>query len=58
MTKKEFDIQKWKAEMKAEYRGVEFDIATVNFREQLVGLLDDGEITWVRCENIDLVKKV
>ena len=55
MTKKQFEIQKWKSGMKAKYHGGEFDIISVNFEEKLIGLDDKDEICWVRCENIELI---
>jgi len=57
MEKDQFDKQVWKSGMKAKYHGGEFEIATVNFEEQLVGLWDKEEVNWVRCENIDLIKE-
>lgn len=57
MKLEEFEKQAWKSGMKAKYHGGEFDIATINFEESLVGLMDDREeISWVRCENVELIK--
>jgi len=56
MTQEDFDKQKWGVNMKCIYEEKERSIATVDFKERLVGLsfeLDD-EIQWVRCENIKL----
>ncbi len=56
MTQEDFDKQRWGVGMKCVYEEKERGIATVDFKERLVGLsleLDD-EIQWVRCENIKL----
>ena len=55
MKLEEFEKQAWKSGMRAKYHGGEFDIATVNFEESLIGLLDKEEVNWVRCENVELV---
>lgn len=61
MTLAEFNQQGWRPNMWAEYKGKVYAIASCDFEEQLVGL--DGvieycdEITWVRCENINLITK-
>ena len=56
MTKDEFAKQRWQSGMRAEYMGKEYEIASCNFPEYLVGL-DDGseELIWVRCENMELI---
>ena len=47
--------------MQAEYNGQIYEIGAVNFREQLLGLLDVAEDldenarTWVRCENAQVL---
>ena len=57
MTKAQFEKQEWKSGMKAKYHVGEFEIATVNFEENLVGLWqgEENDISWVRCENIELI---
>ena len=62
MTKEEFTNQKWGAKMQCGYRGEVYRIISVNFEEMLVGLIPhdefqdkDSEITWARCENIQLL---
>lgn len=56
MTRHEFDNINWGANMKAIYAGNIYLISSVNFKERLLGLLDnDDGLMWVRCENINLV---
>lgn len=58
MTTEQFDKQRWWVDMKCIYDEKERGIASVDFKERLVGLsfeLDD-EIQWVRCESIKLIK--
>lgn len=58
MTIEEFDKTSFKAEMKAKYKESEYDIATVELEERLIGLSepwDDENIIWVRCENCELI---
>lgn len=64
MTIQEFDKTGWTGEMEGIYKKEIFDIASVDFEEKLIGLLipcnelkDDFELTWVRCENVKLIKK-
>ena len=61
MTLSQFDSTRWTAGMHAIYDGKSYAIASVDFGEQLVGLLgviqnESAETTWVRCENITLSK--
>ena len=60
MTIDQFNKQRFGAGDKARYRdGIYYDIAAVDFDEQLIGLLmhisggEPGDVTWVRCENVD-----
>lgn len=63
MTKEEFNNQGFGAGDKAKYNkdGNIYDVASVDFGEQLIGLLmniSGGEpdgISWVRCENVDYI---
>lgn len=63
MTIQEFDKTGWTGKMKGIYKKEIFNIASVDFEEKLIGLLlpcnelkDDFELTWVRCENVELIK--
>lgn len=56
MTIEEFNKTRWGANMKFAYKGNVFDVTSVNFGEALIGYCtDDDELSWVRCENIDLL---
>ena len=58
MTIEEFDKMSFKAEMKAVYKQKQYDVVSVDFEEKLIGLSepwDDENITWVRCENCELI---
>jgi len=67
MTSKEFDETKFSAGQKVNYKGrwnneyKEYPIASIDFEEQLFGLLiltedgDHNEISWVRCENCNIL---
>lgn len=62
MTKEEFDKKGWCAETKAEYKGIEYYVGSINFEERLVGLWnlnsdmeDMSDMIWARCENIELI---
>jgi hypothetical protein len=57
MTLDQFNKHRWAANTRGEYGGVVYLIVAVDFAECLIGLrnpLDDNEIAWVRCENVNL----
>ena len=61
MTIQEFDSMGWGCGMTAEYHGKTYPIAGCDFEEKLVGITgvcipDNGEIIWVRCENVSVHK--
>ena len=65
MTIPEFNKTAFGCGDKAIYHDTEYQIASVDFEEQLIGLLipisgaERLEISWVRCENIKhLIKEV
>ncbi len=60
MTAEEFDKQSFGAKDKARYKdGNVYNVATVDFEEQLIGLLmnvsggEPDDVSWVRCENVE-----
>lgn len=58
MTVSEFDAMAWSNGVKARYHvdGNEHVVIALDFVEKLVGLDGgDGEIRWVRCENVTVV---
>ena len=59
MTIDEFNNTRWTASMCCIYMGERRDIASVDFNEQLIGMVNitdlDGELIWARCENIELI---
>jgi len=64
MTIEEFKKQSFGWGDKVRYKdGVVYDIAQVDFEEQLVGLLmhisggEPTDISWVRCESVDYFAK-
>jgi hypothetical protein len=61
MSIEEFNDTRFGNGMKVIYRGEENDIVSVDFEESLIGIGieggDDGEIHWVRCENVTLVNR-
>lgn len=60
MTIEEFNNTKFSIHDWAIYKGAKYKIASVDFEEQLIGLLMNNdpenpkEISWVRCENAEL----
>jgi hypothetical protein len=57
MTREEFAQMKFRAGMTAIYKDCKYDIVSVNFEEDLLGLLEldgniDNDLSWVRCENV------
>jgi hypothetical protein len=63
MTLEEFSNTRFGFGMRAIYKGQVYLVKTVDFEESLLGLLlpdnqegDDWEVSWVRCENIELIK--
>jgi hypothetical protein len=59
VTIEEFRKYRWGAGMKAKYHSGEYPIVSCDFEEELVGLKNvvsgSDNITWVRCENMDIV---
>lgn len=55
----EFNKTSFGAGMIAKYKGCEYPVVSVNFEESLFGLgdinVDDDDLIWVRCENVDLI---
>lgn len=65
MTIEEFNKTGFTGQMRCTYKGEEYLLASVDFEEQLIGILlpdnqeqDDYELTWVRCENVELKDNV
>ena len=60
MTREEFSRYRFSSADKVEYMGDVYDIASLNFGEDLVGIKyfpEDNEfVYWVRCENVNIVK--
>ena len=64
MTLDEFDDMRWSGGMRITYkdRPQEFEVAAVCFEERLVAFQDDfmtgniSDLSWARCENVDVVK--
>ena len=63
MTTEQFGRQSFGAGDKARYKnGKVYDVATVDFEEQLIGLRmnisggEEGDVTWVRCENVEYLQ--
>jgi hypothetical protein len=64
MTREEFKNTRFGNGMKVNYKGVIAKIVSVDFEEDLFGILlkdneqeDDFELTWVRCESCALENK-
>lgn len=62
MTIEDFNTTGFTGKMRCIYKGKEYILASVDFEEKLVGILlpdnqyqDDFELSWVRCENIELI---
>lgn len=62
MTIEEFNTTGFTGKMRCTYKGEEYLLASVDFEEKLIGILlpdnefkDDHELSWVRCENIELI---
>ena len=63
MTFEEFDKTGWTGNMKCMFQDEEYGIATVDFEERLVGIYEmisgaesEDDISWKRCENIELLQ--
>ena len=63
MTQEEFDKTNFSRRVKVSYKGGAdpLYVVSVDFEERLLGVsetinvLSDGDISWVRCENVDLI---
>jgi len=62
MTQLEFDKTGFTGNMKCFFQGKEYEIATVDFEERLIGIYEmisgaesEEDISWKRCENITLI---
>lgn len=62
MTKKEFNNTSFGKGDTAVYNGKEYPVGSVDFEEQLIGLVmeieggdNPEERTWVRCENVEFI---
>lgn len=55
----EFDNMRFSGKTIVEYRGVNYNVESVDFVEKLIGIdiFKDEEygLSWVRCENVKLV---
>ena len=64
VTTEEFSKQSFGAGDKARYKDGIYVVATVDFDEQLIGLLlnisggEPDDVSWVRCENVDYISGV
>lgn len=65
MTIEEFDKTGFTGQMKCIFQGKEYGIATVNFEERLIGIYEmisgaesEDDISWKRCENIELLPNI
>ena len=64
MTHLEFSITSFGKGDKAIYKGVAYQIKSVDFVEELIGMIgvfdedDKEEITWVRCESIEYIPAI
>ena len=57
MTKEEFKTTKWTGQMKATYQGMELGVASVDFEEFTILLVDkSGKEFNIPCENCTLVE--
>ena len=58
MTQIDFDDTKWSSGMKMVYENEKHNIVSVDFHERLIAFDAgfDNEVTWVRCENAELIK--
>lgn len=59
MTIEEFDKMGFSCKTIVEYKGVNYNVESVDFAEKLIGIdfFKDEEygLSWVRCENTNLV---
>lgn len=62
MTITQFDQTGFTGNMKCRYDGKTYCIASVDFQEKLIGIYEEiqgcdnpDEISWKRCENIELI---
>jgi len=62
MTAREFDKTGFTGQMKCIFQGKEYQVASVDFEERLIGILEmisgaesEDDISWKRCENITII---
>lgn len=58
MTIQEFEKTSFGAGMKLKYRDEVYQLGSVDFFENLVGMVnpdDEDNLMWARCENVELV---
>lgn len=57
MTKKEFDTTSWTGNMKAIFKGSEYEILSVDFEDKTIDLIDADGIVTVNCEQVYLLEE-
>lgn len=57
MTKKEFDTTPWTGNMKAIFKGSEYEILSVDFEDKTIDLIDADGIVTVNCEQVYLLEE-
>lgn len=63
MTQEEFNQTSFGNGDRAIYKNKVYPVASVDFEENLIGLLmnisggEEGDISWVRCENVEFIPK-
>lgn len=57
MSIKQFDKTAFAKGMRAKTKdGYVYEIASIDLEERLIGVKTVADISWVRCENIELIK--
>ncbi len=56
MTKEEFDRTGWTGNMKAIYKGKEYEVLSVDFQDKTIDLIDADGIETVNCEKVYLIE--
>ena len=56
MTREEFNIMQFGADMEISYKGNHYQLISVDFDEGLIGYeIGDNDISWARCESVTII---
>ena len=56
MTKEEFNKNKWTGNMKAVFKGSEYEVLSVDFEDYTIDLIDADAIVTANCEQVFVIE--